>query len=118
MPGVGLAAPRDVYNAVVQNTTNGALKVTVTYTMPPNATEEVHHFDVPAGNQVALEQRLVEQGSMTSTGKISEVSVTSDKNHATLKAPFKVGSPTKDYAFVVSADGEGLLTISEPKATL
>ena len=60
--------PRNVYSAIVLNKLNDAVHVTVVYTMPPDAHTEVHEFDIPAGEHVALEQKMVKQGSMTSTG--------------------------------------------------
>ena len=111
--------PRHVYNGTVVNTTKTVLQVKAVYSVPPDSHAQVVENTLPAEGSVVLSDITVADGSARLIANIVEVTVTGvDGKTASVVAPLKVASPTRDYLFQVSADAEGNLSIAEPNATL
>ena len=111
--------PRHVYSGTVVNSTGAILKLKAVYSVPPDSHPETVEVDIEAGATATLAPKTVEEGTATFIANIIEVTVAAaNGNTVTGQAPFKVASPVRDYVFVVVADDEGNLSISEPQGTL
>eukprot|EP00331_Platyophrya_macrostoma_P034745 CAMPEP_0176440192 /NCGR_PEP_ID=MMETSP0127-20121128/20418_1 /TAXON_ID=938130 /ORGANISM="Platyophrya macrostoma, Strain WH" /LENGTH=99 /DNA_ID=CAMNT_0017824657 /DNA_START=55 /DNA_END=351 /DNA_ORIENTATION=+ len=93
--GVGLAAPRHVYSAIVKNQTEHDLTLKATYELPHHT---IDHLEVliPANGVVSLPQKIITEGTCNLTGHIVELAVTGENINIDLKGPFNVSSPVKD----------------------
>lgn len=98
--------PAHVHSGELRNTAAVAIVATVTYTMPDDTTQTAE-VRADAGQSAAIEQKLVEQGSATFTGRVSTVTVAAEGAEAvTVAEPFEgVVGPVKNFPFVVAVDG-------------
>ena len=96
--------PRHVYSAVLSNQTSSAIKVAITYQVPPDGHPESVEFNIEAGGSAEVPQKLVEQGSMTMTAHIIQVNV--NDGAAVENAPLGIWSPTKNYPIEIFSDGD------------
>eukprot|EP00658_Telonema_sp_P-2_P045357 TRINITY_DN3329_c0_g1_i7.p2 TRINITY_DN3329_c0_g1~~TRINITY_DN3329_c0_g1_i7.p2 ORF type:complete len:107 (+),score=49.48 TRINITY_DN3329_c0_g1_i7:217-537(+) len=95
--------PVHVYSAVVKNAGETEVKVAATYNMP-DGTTAVEEITIAGGAEGRLSQKTIEQGTITTTGHIAEVKMSSAKGQSAAAAPFKVDSPTRNYVFTVGED--------------
>ena len=99
-----VAAPRDVYSALVVNVTGAPLRVTATYTLPNNADPVVKQFDVEPEAHATFDEISVSMGTWDARAVISGIALESQGAGSHLAAPFMgVTSPTQGFVIKVHA---------------